>query len=396
MEIGEPICVAPPTAPPDDVELAAELVSVNFISSLKTSHAKATIKGPHWQAGQDRKITDDWKKMAKKLGLPAEPYSKRAAVYRVNSAGGKYDVEIKVKITKSKNVTGDAKLVGNLRGLVIEGPCPTSVGEHTIAATFTDPPEEIRAYRGKISWLLDAATAGITVSLGPSLAEIYFTLGEPTTPFQDVGVWTEVLRFLDGKINVAGKKDKGVVAASITEYCHGSHGLRYDTEGGTAKYGTHPGVGTFELEGYLVRSSAACNCYDQASAIQVLAGALGINVSWCFIDPFGFITPTQLVGVSGSCNNPFFDHDESNKLVPWDSHIREPFSNHAFARTETNKVLDACAGPHLGTETATQYVAASIDSRPDLYRGRMRRDGRRFRPGNVGDISVEPEVCKVR
>ena len=46
MQVGEPVSVAPPSTPPDDVEFEAELVSVTFKSTLKTSHAKATINGP--------------------------------------------------------------------------------------------------------------------------------------------------------------------------------------------------------------------------------------------------------------------------------------------------------------------------------------------------------------
>jgi hypothetical protein len=187
MQVGEPVSVAPPSTPPDDVEFEAELVSVTFKSTLKTSHAKATINGPHWETGKEGEITDDWKDMAKKLRLPPEPYSKRAAVYLVKGAGGSYDIDVKVKVTKSKNVSGDAKLVGNLKGLTAEGTCPTGAGEHTVPAKFTEPPEDIQGYRGRMGWGLEAISAGRSVSLGTSLAEVYFILGNPTTPSRTKG-----------------------------------------------------------------------------------------------------------------------------------------------------------------------------------------------------------------
>ena len=42
-------------------------------------------------------------------------------------------------------------------------------------------------------------------------------------------------------------------------------------------------------------------------------------------------------------------------------------------------ILDACAGPHTGSETPDQYVTASIDATPALY-------GSGFRPGKASDI----------
>jgi hypothetical protein len=136
------------------------------------------------------------------------------------------------------------------------------------------------------------------------------------------------------------------------------------------------------------RNNPLCNCYDQASAVQVLVGALGVQVAWCFLEPFGYIKPTNLVGV-GLCNNPFFGTEERKKMVPWDSPDRGGFGNHAFARTGGSKILDACGGPHTGSETSEQYVDASIDAAPSLYGGA-------FRPGRASDIVVEPDIAAVK
>ena len=127
MQIGEPICVAPVAAPPADVEFAAQLVSVRFKTPVKTSHTKAEIVGPHWELGKQDEIEDDWGEQAKRMRLPFELYySRRAAVYLVKGAGKSWEVEVKVKVTKSKNVSGTANLAGRLRGLTIEGTRPTA------------------------------------------------------------------------------------------------------------------------------------------------------------------------------------------------------------------------------------------------------------------------------
>jgi hypothetical protein len=42
VQVGEPVSVAPPSSPPDDVEFEEKLASVTFKSTLKTSHAKCS------------------------------------------------------------------------------------------------------------------------------------------------------------------------------------------------------------------------------------------------------------------------------------------------------------------------------------------------------------------
>jgi hypothetical protein len=388
LQVGEPVSVAPPPPPSTDTEFVAELISVTFKSGVKTSQAQAEVKTPHWETGKEAEITDDWKATAKTLGLAAEPYSRRAAVYLVKGAAGAvYDVEVKVKVTKSKNVSGDGKLLGNFKGLTIEGTCPTGAGEHTIAAKITNPPEDIQVYRGKIGWGIEVASASVSASLGSTLAEIYFILGKPTSPY-DKGVWAEVLRFLCGKASVVGLKDAKQVAANVTTYCHSRHGLRYDTDHGASHYGVSGYGGAFSLDDYMVRAKASCNCYDQAAAVQALSGALGVLLGWRYLAPFGYIKPTNLVGV-GQCNNPFFGSDSAKKLVAFDSPGRTAFGNHAFVAAATGNILDACAGPHKGEESASQYVTASIDATPALYGGG-------FRAGTATDIVPAPGVASVR
>ncbi len=388
-DFGEQICVAvPPTTPPDQ-EFAAELVSVKFDSGVKVSHSKATVNGPHWEVGKDKEITDDWAATAKKLGLPAEPYSKRPAVYLIKGApDAEYYLTVEVKVTKSVNVSGEAKLLGNFNGLVIEGWCETSAGTHKVDAKIVDPPDSIKCYRGEIAWGLDLEDAPICQSLGSSLAELYFILDKPKPrPYPD-GVWVEALRFLCGKVGVVGESSTEGVAEKITRYCHTPHKLRYDTNHGASSYGLDMQGGEFELMGYMKKTSARCNCYDQAAAVQAFSLALGASVGWVYLNPYGFIKETNLVGV-GRCNNPFFGLDVTKKVVPDDSPDRTAFGNHAFAELPSENVLDACAGPHTGSESRKDYVEASIDATPSLY-------PTSFQPGTAADIASGYGVSGVK
>jgi hypothetical protein len=387
MQIGEPVAVVPVATPPPDAELEAEIVAITFKSKIKVSHGRALVEGPHWEKGKEGAIEDVWSRLARLLHLPAAPYSKRPAVFVAGGLGGPYDVEVKLRITKSRRVSGDARLVGTLRGVSIEGTCGSGVGDHTVRAVITNPPEDLTVCRGRIAWTLRVDADAIVVSLGTTFVEIYFILGAPSVPYRKHGVWVEVLRFLFGHIGVSGN-NRWAVIATITAYCHGGHGLRYETNHGTAKYGVGHEGGAFSLRSYLWRGSALCNCYDQAAAVQALAGAIGVNSAWLFLEPFGYIRPTNLVGV-GWCNSPFFGDNEKLKLVPPDSEKRTGFGNHAFAVTYGAMTVDACAKPHLATETVPEYLADSIDDTESLY-------DRGFRPGRPRDVLPKIGVVSVK
>ncbi len=387
MQIGEPVAVVPIATPPPDAELEAEIVSITFKSGIKVSQRRTPVEGPHWEKGRESAIEDLWTRLASRLHLPLELYSKRAAVYLAGGLDGVYDVEVKLKITKSENVSGEARLHGVFCGIAIEGSCPSSAGEHTVAARIINPPDDLRACRGRIAWRLDVDPTPIRASLGSTFVEIYFILGRPGFRYRK-GVWVEALRFLFGRVGVAGSDPNAVIAA-IAAYCHTRHGLRYETNKGETCYGIGHRGGVFKLGSYLLRLSEICNCYDQAAAVQSLASAVGVASVWQFLKPFGFIRPTNLVGV-GLCNNPFFGTNEALKLVAPDSDRRMPFGNHAFTVTLDWKAVDACAKPHLATETIPEYVVDSIDDTLSLY-----RHWHKFRPGQPTDVRPKLGVVAV-
>jgi hypothetical protein len=154
---------------------------------------------------------------------------------------------------------------------------------------------------------------------------------------------------------------------------------------GAPSYGVSYNGGAFLLDSYLKAALTVVNCYDQAGGIQSLCGAVGVYLTWYYLEPFGYLKTSNLIGV-GSCNNPFFKSNGSKALVAAADPKRTGFGNHAFGGL-TDKVLDACAGPHTGTETKAQYVSASVDGTAALYKG--------WRPGTAADIATHSGVTSV-
>lgn len=338
--------------------LHAKVTEVKFLSKVKVALAKSTVPVPHWAEGAS---VEDGR------------YSKRPAVIAVrgSKAAGSQNVqsvEVKVQILECKNISGQGKLLGVLRGLTIEGECPLGVGTHTVQARIQELPEGVQWYWGNMVWVLEVPSANHDWALNITRLEVFSVLDTPIPIFQDdVGVWAEVLRFLcrfAGVINVTGKRD---AATRVTRYAHGQHGLYYDSAGGgRSLYGVGQRGGTFMLASYLARARPYANCYDQAAAIQTLSGALGVTLRWIFLEPFGAINSTNLLGY-GRCNNPFFMMNGTPQVVAdRDDLQRTAFGNHAFGAFDP-KVLDACAGPHTGTEDHQEYVDSSIDDISVLY-----------------------------
>jgi hypothetical protein len=370
MQVGEPAATAASSSNPPRKEWEAQVIEITFKTNITAARDKAAIAAPHWKEGEDP--SDTWS-LTSSLGLPDAPYSKKAAVYLVKAAGGPKDVEVKVRVTKCVNVSGTGKLKGAIGSLEIEGDCPLAAGEHTVAAQITEMPDAINHFRGQINWGVDADDIGC-VSMNSSLVELFFVLAAPISAYTP-GVWVEALRLvcLRGPVTGIEKKDEDRVVANVTRYSH---------------YGLSGSGGSFELSNYLAKASTTVNCYDQAGAVQTLSGAVGVTVVWIYLQPYGFINPTQLVGV-GQCNNPFFSSNGSTAMVPSDDARRTAFGNHAF--NEHTNIFDACAGPHVGTEARAAYVTAAIDATPALY---ARYRGRLV-PGTTANMTVYSGVTGV-
>lgn len=355
--------------PPAQVKGAA--LSFTWNSDIKLARTRATVSGPHWQSG---------------LEVKEGAGSTRPAATLAGNAGG---ATLTLRLDVCTGMSGRLQVTGRLGALSLEGECPASAGEHVVGITLNPLPGSLQAAQGDVVWQVNGAGLTSSVALdNPARLEWYALLGRSAAFFEPAGVWVEALRFLFGQVGVTGLATPAQVVEKVARYCHGSHGVRYDTFHGAPAYGCSGTGGAFQLGAYLTAAKPVVNCYDQAGAVQSLCGALGVVASWFFLRPYGFIHTTQLVGV-GACNNPFFSNNGSSPTVGVNDRKRSAFANHAFAGL-AGAVLDACAGPHTGNEDRGQYVSAAIDGATTLYTLYSN-----FRPGTAPDITQPDGVTKV-
>ncbi len=443
MQVGEPAAAGTGGGAAARKEWEAVVIEITFKTDITSARDRAAIAAPHWKEGEDP--TDSWP-LATTLGLGSGPFSKKAATYLVKAGEGPKAVAVKVRVTKCINVSGTGTLKGVIGSLEIEGSCPLAAGEHTVSAQIKEMPENISYFHGLLNWRMEASDFG-QMAMNGTLIELFFVLRTPDSGYRP-GVWVEALRIvcLRGPVTGIGRSEDIRAVGNIARYCHTHHGMKYDVVEGGAVFATGQRQGKYKLWNYINKATNVVNCYDQAGAVQALSGCLGIRPTWIFLEPFGFIHETNLVGW-GLCNNPFFGGNVALQIVGKNVATRTEFGNHAFieygsvepslgaaigigavagavgggvigaivgggvgalvgvlvgaavgaligaavalAAESGGYILDACAGPHLGTESRTQYVAGSIDITTTLY-GTPIGNGYNHiaRPGTAADMEV--------
>ena len=292
MEMGEGASVAAVKVDPDKY-LKARVTKVRFKGVYRACREKKEIdpNGWHWPAGK----SDGYKK------------SKKAVVYQVKK-DKTATATVMLKID-SKGISGKGKFTGSLGKLVFEGETPLASGEHEVTVTLKDVPESLHWARGTMTWEINAgehaALAGVTQ------VELFFVFDDPASKkfFDADGVWIEALRFIFKKAKLDGAKKIDEGLGKVAQGCFGLKTNRYEIMYGKSNFGG--ALKTFKLTNYMKpapRQDNAeddfVNCYDQAYAVIVFSGALGIHMDALFLEPFGFLKKTQLVG-RGTCNNPF-------------------------------------------------------------------------------------------
>ncbi len=345
--------------------LEAKITSVSFSSGAKITVEKKPVSGPHFKEGEKNEYEPTGYQSIKEYGV----CSKKPAVYIISENAKGCFVEVEIDVTKLEKVSGTGVLKGTLLNLEMEGEFPLGKGKKTVKLKIKKPPTAIKWYKGNVLWRLSVKGKNKDKVLNQTFVEVFFILDKPAAFFNN-GVWAEALRFLCKRAGVLNAKDDKMVANKVTRYCHGSHGLKYNSSGGGSScYGGPMGLrgngGVFYLNDYLKREFEFANCYDQAAAIQALCGAVGVSsVLWVYMNPFGFINQTNLLGY-GTCNNPFFEMNGSKPVVDRNDPSRTPFGNHAFCSGQS-KYFDACGGPHLG-DSQKFFITSSIDNKTTLY-----------------------------
>ncbi len=366
MEMGEGASVATIKIDPDKY-LKAKVTEVSFNGTYKSCRSLDIIKAPHWPSGKP----DGYNQ------------SRKAAVLKMGK-GETHTAKVKLEVD-SKGVSGNGKLTGTLGKLVFEGQAPLASGTHDVTVTLKETPESLHWARGAMTWEING---GEHIALaGATNVELFFVFDDPAKKkfFNPQGVWVEALRFIfdNGKLEGVPKIKEGL--SKVTKACFLYPHHKYEINKGAPNFGGASGV--FQLTDYMRPKPGDVNCYDQTYAVVVFSGALGVTMKGLYLNPFGYLKRTMLVGW-GSCNNPFpysKYRDVSKKpslagrllggakiipkledfldIDPTDP-ARSGFGNHMFCeyRSSDNAVYDACAGPAPGEHDSLGYMENSIDT----------------------------------
>jgi len=339
--------------------LTVEILSITINSQITACLKGKPVKLPNWEPGID---------------FIAGYGSQRPGVFDI-TAPERYnslEVRVKVKGLRDKETT---KLSGKFPGLtftaVLKGDdAATENGaEMTVLAVPQSVPAHFKQASGNMDWFLDSENEPFQ----KTRLEIYWIYGPPGIMYKK-GVWVEVLRLVTTLC--VGLTDKEKIIQRIVNYCHARTSLQYDSKGAAARYTEAYWGGYFELKAFLEQAHPLCNCYDQAGALQTLTGALGIKLTWIYMEPFGFINRTSLIG-RGATNNPAFLSNLTPEIVPGNDPNRTHFGAHSFClwkkEDKRQVILDSCLGPILADVSRQGYLEIIIDPT-------------RGNPGKLGNI----------
>jgi hypothetical protein len=281
-------------------------------------------------------------------------------------------------------------------------------------------------FHGPVLWALTSEKSNITY-VCETFLEVYILPEGLPLYFHRSGIPLALLRLPDFLSSWMSHHEEGYEQptdwpAYVVNLVFHSPKLEYETFSGSCKYTswTHfPSIreifisnGGIDcwLDLWLADTKASSesdmkhqvNCYDLAAICQVLI-SLGVEnsartVRMKYMQPFGFIKPTRLIGREetppdpihnprNECNNPIYRRGNNDPRMLCDDYSpnRSQFGNHLFVTVDTPRgvsVLDACCGPQLGATLLQDYPGMVIDARPDLYDVQTRPD-----PGGLGDIT---------
>jgi hypothetical protein len=364
-ELGEGAATAAVKVDPDKY-LKAEVLEVSFNNTYKACREQVTIKVPHWPAGSP----------------DGDQQSKKAAVLQLGEENI-CTANVKVQID-SKGLSGKGTLTGTLKNLRFEGEIPLSSGSHEVTVTLKKTPDALSWDKGKMAWEIDAIEFGAIA--GVTAVELFFVFDDPARRkfFNRKGVWIEALRFIFDKGKLQGTQKITEGLSKVTQCCFELPNHQYEIKFGAAKFGG--ASGKFQLTKYMDPKHGVVNCYDQTYAVITFAGALGLAVNGLFLQPFGFLKHTSLVG-RGACNNPFPFSKQQGELaslsllkkitsrkrpvledylvVDVKDTFRSGFGNHMFCEFK-NKIFDACSGAALGEHDRLGYMEHGIDIEPNI------------------------------
>ena len=348
-----------------------------------------------------------------KGGRPGEKYMlngyftfEETITYEVNGFRSKNDFEIPGYGNEIKPFTMDVRVVSRYLPKDFAGLSTVFSWEITPANGGCNPGKQEENRKStylEFYWLYDAIDYsifkyGVPLEILRYLALLSRTFFLYTQSVQDFLLWLILVTgqetpklspntFLDPpKINdkypVSQKKE---IIEYIVKACFYRNPPRYDIYDSNNHYVSFNGDdATFYLAEYLNAihdTNAVCNCFDQAFALNIFLSAVGIaNVKCCYMEPFGYLRLTNLVG-RGMCNNANWkDHRHFNIVEP-NTGSHSIFVKHALCRRDEIWILDSCIGPHTGNEDYEDYVKNAVDHvySPTYYTTRT--------PGEIKEIN---------
>jgi len=310
--------------------------------------------------------------------------SANAAAYEDNNAGiaGSFS-PVTVDMTRQATVEVTIDVDANLVGVpfciqadhgederVIFNDAPqyfTYTGPQTIQAIVKPSWQSTTfpwALLGDVVWKLHVLSTRQSIPITSTRLELY-GLTKRLPKFYANTVDVGFLRAMILPARHSGETDWIAYVIKIIFESYGGFRFRYDTRYGASHFGLSGGGGNFKLRDWVRQSlirNAIVNCYDQAGIFQIGLGlSPHANSTWKFMSPFGYIQQTDLIGV-GPCNNPFYEGNGSTALIGNNDTRRTAFGNHVFVAVASTEghIADACAGPHLVSETVEGYVAAAV------------------------------------
>ncbi|KIM27724.1 hypothetical protein M408DRAFT_310561 [Serendipita vermifera MAFF 305830] len=274
--------------------------------------------------------------------------------------------ELEVSIYIDQNLVGipfflNANLGSDDRVLYTPEPCTCTTAGHNIIYVVIEPSWSSKSFpwglAGDFAWGVTIVSTKQTILINSSRLEIY--------------ALTNVLpAFFKNRIEVIflRKLPKRMTGhPTSSQQPSKTSGYSYDTIGGKSHFGLEPKGGNFDVTKWTLSTNRGhrVNCYDQAASVQTGLGlAPGPSSMWHIMAPYGYIRSTNLIGV-GQCNNPFYERKHTKPMIGNNDPNRTNFKNHAFVETSGHLIADACAGPHLATQTLDAYVLASIEQPGD-------------------------------
>ncbi|WP_250436010.1 hypothetical protein [Hanstruepera flava] len=230
-----------------------------------------------------------------------------------------------------------------------------------------------------IQWQLYNQTDNTTIAIGDTAIELYWVaLNNDMPNLYRKGIPVEGLRVMAKanlearfpKIDGSGNIVVGVVsAATIINSAFNYVAPRYDIWHGAPHFVTINSWNNITLHwqafihAHNNLPNSILNCYDEAAIAQYWLYGYNYNaIAYCYMNPFGYLAQTNLIG-RGQCNNPFYGSSNTQPVVNQQDANRTAFGNHAFIRFNlTYGIADSCAGPHTGNEFIQQYIASATDA----------------------------------